>query len=284
MFLKSYINILLLLLIFSFSFSAFSQSDSIVKKNKVWQSILTDSKTIVKGVGYTFTQPLHWQKDDFITASAIITGTGILYLSDNKARDFFSKQEEHIPEVIKDFGFYFGKPQVFFIVSGGFYAVSLITDNEKVKHTSLLIFASAITGGAIQSISKYVVGRSRPNNGPHNEFKPFTNEAAYHSFPSGHAVLSFTMAHAIAKQFDNIWVKTGIYAIGSITPISRLWKEAHWISDVGVGIAISIITVDSMDNFLKGKDNVKDKNIKNPKQISWRFNAGYGTLGVVGVF
>lgn len=58
------------------------------------------------------------------------------------------------------------------------------------------------------------------------------------------------MAHSIAKQFDNIYTKIGIYSVASIIPISRLVADAHWLSDVALGTAISIIVVDSVDKFL----------------------------------
>lgn len=261
-----------------------SQVDTIPKEknNRIWKTLKKDSKSIYKGTIHSFTQPLHWQKDDFVTAGGIVLGSGILYLSDNEAQKFFSKQDKYIPNSIKEFGFYFGKPQNFFMVSAGVYGFGLITDNEKVRHTGILIFSSAITTGVIQSISKTIAGRARPYAGNHNEFKPFSNDAKYHSFPSGHAILSFSMAHSIAKQIDNKWLKVLIYSVGSIAPISRLWADQHWLSDVGLGIAISIVTVDSIDNFLKGKQHQK-KN-KDVNQISWKLSAGIGTIGLVGTF
>lgn len=36
-----------------------------------------------------------------------------------------------------------------------------------------------------------------------------------------------------------------------ITPVSRLWAGAHWVTDVALGIAISVAVVDSIDNYLK---------------------------------
>lgn len=89
------------------------------------------------------------------------------------------------------------------------------------------------------------------------------------------------MAHSIAKQFDSLWVKAGIYSIGSIAPISRLWKGAHWLSDVGLSLALSIVVVDSIDNFMQ-KNEYYD--YSKPKTISWRISAGVGTIGLVGTF
>ena len=264
-----------------FSNISLTQEDTTVTKRRIWKQLAFDGKFTLQSVGNGFTQPLRWQKNDFITAGGLIAGTGILYLSDNEARHFFQNHQSDVPQVIKDAGWYFGSPQNFFIVTAGIYGFGLITDNEKVRHTGVLIIASAVTSGVIQSISKTAFGRARPMSGNRDDFKPFDGTAGYHSFPSGHAILSFSMAHSIAKQFDNFWVKTGIYTLGSIAPITRLWADAHWLSDVGLGIALSIVVVDGVDNFMKHKNAY---NYSKPNQINWQLKAGYGTIGFVGTF
>jgi membrane-associated phospholipid phosphatase len=276
------IKYLLLLVVSVFIFStSLSQEDTSAVKNRVWKQLAYDGKFTLQSVGNGFTQPLRWQKDDFITAGSIVAGTGILYLADNEARTFFQNHENDVPQVLKDFGWYFGSPQNFFMISAGIYGFGLLTDNEKVRHTGVLIIASAVTSGIIQSITKTAVGRARPLAGNRDDFKPFDGTSEYHSFPSGHSILSFSMAHAIAKQFDSFWVKAGIYTVGSIAPISRLWADAHWLSDVGLGMVISVVVVDGVDNFMKKKNAY---NYSKPKQISWQMKAGYGTLGFAGTF
>ncbi len=167
------------------------------------------------------------------------------------------------------------------MVTAGIYSFGLLTNNEKVRQTGVLIISSAATSGIIQTITKNAVGRSRPSNGNYNDFEPFSKDGGFHSFPSGHTVLSVSMAHAIAKQFDNIWVKVGIYAVGSIAPISRLWANAHWLSDVGFGYALAIATVDGVDNFMKRKSAYT---YNSTKKINWQFKVGAGTIGFIGTF
>lgn len=263
------------------SYGLQSQNDSLSSGKRIWNNLKFDGVSIFKGVGNAYTQPLRWKKDDFMTAGSLIAGTGLLYLSDNEAQRFFSKQEENAPQVLQEFGWYFGSPQNFFMVSAGIYGFGLLTNNEKVRYTGVLIVSSAVASGLFQTITKTAVGRARPSSGSRNEFKPFSSEGGFHSFPSGHSILSFTMAHAIAKQFDNFWVKAGIYTVGAIAPISRLWKNAHWLSDVGFGMAFSVIITDGIDNFMK---RTKRYEFGKPKQISWQLRMGAGTFGVVGTF
>lgn len=262
---------------------SFSQIDSIPKeKNKILKALKYDGGVAFKSVGNCVTQPLRWDNDDLLTAGGIVAGTSLLYLSDNTAQKFFQKQNKGTPQAFNDFGFYFGKPQNFFMLSAGIYGFGLLTDNEKVRRIGVLIITSGAVSGSIQTLSKSIFGRQRPQfGGSHDNFEPFTNKPEFHSFPSGHSALSFSIAHSIAKQFDNFWVKAGIYSIGSIAPISRMLTNAHWISDVGVGIVLSIVVVDNIDNFMK-KEKLYD--YSKPKQISWQLKAGAGTIGVLGIF
>jgi len=265
------------------SLCSFSQIDSISKeKSKVLKALKYDGGVALKSVGSCITGPLRWKSDDLLTAGGIVVGTSLLYLSDNTAQKFFQKQNNGTPQAFNDFGFYFGKPQNFFMLSAGIYGFGLLTDNEKVRRIGVLIITSGAVSGSIQTLSKSIFGRQRPQfGGSHDNFEPFTNKPEFHSFPSGHSALSFSIAHSIAKQFDSFWIKAGIYSIGSIAPISRMLTNAHWISDVGMGIVLSIVVVDNIDNFMK-KEKLYD--YSRPKQISWQLKAGAGTIGVVGTF
>lgn len=272
---------LLVLIVVLFTHNIQSQNDSLTGAKRIWNNLTYDGVSVFKSFGNAYTQPLRWEKDDFITAGSLVAGTALLYAADIESQRYFSKQGENAPQILQDFGWYFGSPQNFFMVSAGIYGFGLLANNEKVRYTGVLIISSAVATGIFQSITKTAVGRARPNSGDHDDFKPFSSEAGFHAFPSGHAILSFTMAHAIAKQFDNFWLKAGIYAVGSIAPISRLWANAHWISDVGFGMAFSIIVVDGIDNFMK---RTKRYEFERPKQISWQLKMGYGTVGVLGTF
>lgn len=102
----------------------------------------------------------------------------------------------------------------------------MITKNEKLRRTGVLLISSAISAGLLQQVLKSVVGRARPvANLGKDTFDPFNSSRNFHSFPSGHALLAFTNAYAIGKQFKNPWVKAGIYTVGAIPGISRVWDD-----------------------------------------------------------
>ncbi|SFU33925.1 Membrane-associated phospholipid phosphatase [Pustulibacterium marinum] len=256
------------------------------KEQNVWQRFKYDGLTAYQGLKYTYSRPFHWKEKDFLTAGAFVASEAILYSVDTNLNRYFQDQSPHAPQFLKDFGWYYGSPQNNYMAMGGVYLFGLFTNNQKVRRTGVLMISAASAAGLIQTITKNAIGRARPGTGDGKHFfKPFSKEGGYHSMPSGHSILSFTMAHAIAKQFDNIWVKSGIYAVGLVAPVSRLWAGAHWATDIGAGIFISVVTVDAVDNFLfKERKYDVDVPYKQQRKISWHFTPGAGTIGFVGVF
>lgn len=168
-------------------------------------------------------------------------------------------------------------------LTGGVYAIGILTKNEKIRQTGVLLISSATAAGVLQTALKSAVGRARPTAGVGAAtFKSFSGNEKYHSFPSGHAILSFTTAYAVSKQFESPWIKGGIWAVGMVTPVSRLWAGAHWLSDVGVGMILSVATVESIDRYLKNNQNFDPVVAK--KKISWNFQCTSQTIGVIGTF
>lgn len=248
-----------------------------------WELLKHDAKTAFKGATHSFTRPLHWKKKDFTTLGVMLVGTVAMSAIDDEANRFFTRQEPHVPKLIKQFGWYFGSPQNYFAATAGIYGFGLFTKNEQVRKTGVLIITSSFTTGLLQSISKNVTGRARPSaNIGSASFDPFSKESKFHSFPSGHTILSITMAHSIAKQFDNTWAKIGIYSIGSIPPISRLLEGEHWLTDVAFSAALSIIVVDGIDKFLFNSNAYSYP--KRKKAISWNLKLSGNQIGVVGTF
>ncbi|NNL16012.1 MAG: phosphatase PAP2 family protein [Flavobacteriaceae bacterium] len=273
------------LFLFFLLFVTFSSQCQHVESDSIntWELFKYDGKTTFNGIKYSLLRPKDWKGKDYAKLGALISGTVLLSFADDEVRRFSQRQADDFPEVIRDFGWYFGSPQNYFMANVGLYGVGLLTKNEKIRKTSVLIISSSVVSGLISSISKSAFGRARPSSGLGNHyFKPFSKEGRFHSFPSGHTTLSVTMAHAIAKQFDSFWVKTGIYAIGAIPPISRLIDDEHWISDIAFSAAISIIVVDSIDGFLN-RTKAYDYPEKE-KTISWNLRFSTNQIGIVGSF
>lgn len=247
-----------------------------------WELMKYDGASAFAGLKKAYTAPLNWQKDDFITAGAVVLGTAALYTFDEESSDYFRKQGEGAPQLVRDIGWYFGSPQNNYGLTGAVYLVGVFTKNEKIRKTGVLMISAATASGIIQSISKTAVGRARPTaEEGKNSFKPFSSEGQYHAFPSGHTILSFTTLYALSKQFKNPFIKAGLMGVGLISPVSRLWSGAHWLTDVGLSLALSVAVVDTIDKYLSTERNYEDAD-KNG--ISWKMHLGLGRVGIVGTF
>lgn len=253
-----------------------------------WQMLQYDGISVWGGIKHTYLAPMHWEKGNWLAFGGVVAGTGILWLTDEETSKYFINQGEGVPDFIKDSGYYFGKPLYNYGLTTGIYAIGILTKNERIRETGVLLITSATAAGVMQSILKNAVGRARPVAGlGAATFEPFSKEERFHSFPSGHTILSFTTAYAISKQFESPWIKGGIWALGMVTPVSRLWASAHWLSDIGIGVVLSIATVESVDRYLKRERNYRSSALyreANKKKISWNLQVTPKTIGIVGAF
>lgn len=273
------------LIVFLIGGSMLAQQPQLTKvkdSTSIWQMIKYDGKAAWGGFSHALTRPLEWDAEQWTTAGIVVGGTVLLAIVDEDTSPYFREQEEDVPKIFRDIGLRGGSPQVAYGLTGSVYVVGLLTKNEKIRETGVLMITSASVAGLIQTITKAAAGRARPQTevGAFT-FKPFSGESGFRSFPSGHTVLSVTAAHSIAKQFKNPWVKTGIYLVGAIAPVSRLWNGAHWLSDVALSAAISIFTVDAIHNYLNENEYYGNRK---KKGISWNVQAGLGRVGIVGSF
>ncbi|MFO5118970.1 hypothetical protein RCK78_26320, partial [Salmonella enterica subsp. enterica serovar 1,4,[5],12:i:-] len=53
-----------------------------------WELLKYDGVSAFGGLKKTYSQPLKWQKDDFLTAGAVVAGTAVLYIFDDEANEW----------------------------------------------------------------------------------------------------------------------------------------------------------------------------------------------------
>ena len=272
---------ILIPLFFLFPLKLVFAQDSISMKDPDtrWEMFTYDMGNVFTGVGYSYTRPLHWEGKQWAQFGGVVAGTGLVYLVDDNTSNFIRNNRESVPKWIRDYGTIYGSPENNYLATSGVYLAGLITKNEKLRRTGVLLISSATSAGLLQQLLKSAVGRARPIAGlGKDSFDPFNSSRNFHSFPSGHALLAFTNAYAIAKQFKSPWVKAGIYTVGAIPGISRVWDGQHWLSDFVFALAISVATVESIDRYLDRKYDEKYNNKE--KHISWNLNFGPGQIGL----
>ena len=156
-----------------------------------------------------------------------------------------------------------------------------IFKNEKLRTTTLLANQAYITGSAIETVLKYLTGRTRPSYyAPGTESEPrfrgpFTKSSSNSSFPSGHATVAFAAATVYAMEYKStIWVPILAYSAATLISASRITENKHWITDVFVGAVLGYITgrhvVNNYHRYAKIKSPGQTKN-------SVSFNLQYGS-------
>tara|TARA_B110000046_G_scaffold185695_2_gene228664 strand:- start:13780 stop:14640 length:861 start_codon:yes stop_codon:yes gene_type:complete len=248
-----------------------------------WQKFTYDLGNMAGGMGHAYSRPLHWQKNQFANFGYVAAGTTVLYSIDDNVDNWANGWRGDVPRWLVDYGNDVGSPNNNFMLTGAVYLTGLFTKNPKLRRTGVLLISSASAAGLMQQISKRIIGRARPKaDVGKNIFDPlhFDRVFNYDSFPSGHVMLGFTNAYAIAKQFKSPWVKAGLYTLGSIPGISRVIDRFHWISDVAFSTAISIFIVEAIDRFLDTKYDDKYNLLKKDKKVVWDLQVTPRTFGL----
>lgn len=129
------------------------------------------------------------------------------------------------------------------------------TYHKKYAHKFALTFmTSAIINGSLKGIFT----RPRPYTVAGIE-APFGYETTGYSFPSGHAqasgVLGYT-AYDLSKKHNLSWLKwLGLFIV-IVVPLSRVYLAQHYLSDVLVGLVLSVLIAIVMFKLI---DKMNDK-------------------------
>ena len=94
-------------------------------------------------------------------------------------------------------------------------------------------FSVALMAAIVNPV-KYISGVRRPD-GSNN-----------HSFPSGHTATAFMTATMLSREYGYIspWISVGAYSVATMTGLSRMMNNKHWLSDVLCGAGVGIISTE----------------------------------------
>ena len=265
-------------LILNYSLSLNAQNDTLllkyspVKLNKdYFKSYLTDSRDIV-------TAPFHWNKKQWLTATACIGATVLIYSQDEQIREFFQSNRSNFTDNVSK---YFFTPLGSGLYSLPFLGVLYIYGNtknaERAEAAALNGVKAYIISRVFAQIIKQITHRHRPYQDvppyPKNWDGPFS-DIKYTSFPSGRTMTAFSIATVLASTYkDKKWVAILSYSLAGFTGLSRLNDDEHWASDVFVGAVLGIAIGKTIYNNSIGKTKVQI--------MPTTFNNGYGVSLIV---
>lgn len=187
----------------------------------------------------------------------------------------------------------FGGPYEFYTL-GALGAYGFIFKNEKMKTTTLLATQSYITAAAVESVMKFLTGRTRPSfyapnsvakptfKGPFAKSIDYTGAKTNSSFPSGHTTVAFAAATVYALQYkDKLWVPVLCYTSASLIGLSRITENKHWLTDVLTGAALGYLTGRQVVNNYHRYASLKQPKRKGDVSFSLQYSQGVVMPGVV---
>lgn len=210
---------------------SFAQQDSTTRPDVV---------RFAGGILHNIGSPIRWTKTDWKTVSIVALSTGTISTLDRPVNQYWTAKHDPSLDVINVIGYSYGKPYSGLAFAGGFYLTGILVKNEWVRETGLMLATSLITSSLLEATLKPLIGRARPPLGTGNyDFHPFSGEPVFHSLPSGHAAIAFTISFVLAKRIESVPLKILFYAFAGSTALCRLYSNAHWLSDVALGGTIA---------------------------------------------
>jgi hypothetical protein len=130
-----------------------------------------------------------------------------------------------------------GAPYALLGASGAMYGLGKLTHNKRLATTGIMAIEAGIAAtGATQGM-KVLTSRTRPYRGGNGDFWNGGN-----SFPSGHAMMTWSTATVIADQYrDKPFLKIGLYGLATAVSVSRVTERKHYVSDVVIGSTIGYL-------------------------------------------
>lgn len=214
-------------------------------------------KDVVHETGSISSSPLRWERPDWYEAGAVVGVAGGLYAgADVWAQHAALRNRSRVADRFADVGRGFGDGLYVVPALGAAYLVGEYGRDKRLRRASLDAVESLAISGLFVTGTKVLAGRNRPYVGAGRGVwdGPSSGDGRY-SFPSGHSAAAFAVATTFATQYGDVpGVAPGVYALATLTALSRIYDDKHWSSDVFIGGALGYFTAKAVARAHKGKD------------------------------
>lgn len=171
-------------------------------------------------------------------AAVFGAGIGVLMLVDESVNDGVQNSRSQGQDVFLEPFRNFGNGWAAGLVSGGTLVAGLATGDEQLTGVGKRLAATVIVAGGAVTITKFLVGRSRPDAGEgSSSYHPFTGGT---SFYSGHTTSAFALATALSMEIHSPYATAVLFTTAGLAGYSRMYDNKHWLSDVAAGAVLGI--------------------------------------------
>lgn len=234
-----------------------------------------------------FTKPFHMKKRDWGYTAIFLGAGGALYLADEPIQRTALKLRNNSAAVrntsvyVSNFG---GLYETYTLAA--FAAYGYIFKVDKMQTTTLLATQAYLTGGAVESVLKFLTGETRPQSyadgieaeprfkGPFGKTTLLPGKGNVNSaFPSGHTTVAFAAATVFAMEYRNHpYIPVIAYSAATLIGLSRITNNAHWATDVFAGAALGYLVGRQVVNNYHRYMEIKQGKTK---KTTMRFNLNY---------
>jgi membrane-associated phospholipid phosphatase len=193
-------------------------------------------KTIGQDEWHLLKAPFHQKA---IVSDALFLGaTGVLIANDESVLYAIPTQWHSTNREISN-GALYGTAAL----AGGIYLTGLFTENEHSQEVGIRTAEATIDSVILYAAMKGIFQRQRPYTGP-GEGKFFAGNWSNGSFPSGHAMFTWTIASTVAHQYHSIPLDILLYGMAGTVTTTRVLAGQHFPSDVFVGSVLGYLIGD----------------------------------------
>ena len=198
------------------------------KAHNFVRDIAVDQKTV-------WTAPAHIHERDLKWILPLGVATAALIATDRRSSGALAPSETR-QEVSNGIS-HLGAPYTTFGASGLMWAVGRWNHKERLQRTGYES-VEALTDSSIVILAlKAATNRQRPLSGDHDG--AFWEGGK--SFPSGHAIMSWTMASVVAHEYHSRWVAAAAYATAGTVSAARFTGKNHFASDLLIGSTLGYL-------------------------------------------
>ncbi len=192
-----------------------------------------------RDLGHVITRPVHWKSREWGNFAIFSGVTGTALAADWEIRRIAQANQNALStetaKIVEPFGNLYGV-----YLFPAMYVVGLVSKDKRIQSVALGGTKSLAISTLIYATSKTLIRRNRPDKASSSfDFAPPFKRKSFTSSPSGHSNTVFTVATALALEFqDTKWVPIVAYTLAALTAASRIYQNRHWASDVVVGSAL----------------------------------------------
>ena len=155
---------------------------------------------------------------------------------------FIDSHQNNVLHAIAEFITKFGLSRWYIIGFGILIVAGAVFKIRKLLSYSLFYLLAVIVPGLFCDVIKIIFGRARPTMLIHHDLYGFyfwQLHANMWSFPSGHTTVAASLATAFSLVYPRYWL--AFFSAVILVAASRVVVEAHFLSDVLMGLYIGVI-------------------------------------------